>query len=290
MAEDNRSDESGLAAGDFSSWTDEMLGAIRGERSADVPCGGCTACCTSSQFVAIGPDEIDTLSHIPAELLFPAPRLPDGHVVLGYDESGHCPMLVDDRCSIYEHRPRTCRTYDCRVFPAAGLAPEGDDKILIARQAQRWQFSHPNPADRTLHDALRAAAAFLNDHTDLLPGGAATNATQLAVVAIEIHDLFLGGDEESDEAKRSRITAAIPGRITGPRGLRVGAAPGDRPPVGDPAVRGNDQLVGQTDRSADLVWRNPEHRPEPREGRVAGEGDGGGDARKGWSRERRGGR
>ena len=26
---------------------------------------GCTACCTSSQFVHIGPDEVDTLAHIP---------------------------------------------------------------------------------------------------------------------------------------------------------------------------------------------------------------------------------
>ena len=109
------------AAGDFSAWLDEMLGALRGERAADVPCAGCTACCTSSQFVHIEPDETDTLAHIPPELLFPAPLAPRGHVVLGYDERGHCPMLVDDQCSIYEHRPRTCRTYDCRVFPAAGI-------------------------------------------------------------------------------------------------------------------------------------------------------------------------
>ena len=62
-----------------------------------MPCGTCTACCTSSQFVHIGPDEVDTLAHIPAELLFPAPRMPKGHVLLGYDERGHCPMLIDER-------------------------------------------------------------------------------------------------------------------------------------------------------------------------------------------------
>ena len=38
---------------------------------SDVPCNGCTACCRSSQFVHVGPDEADTLAHIPAELLFP---------------------------------------------------------------------------------------------------------------------------------------------------------------------------------------------------------------------------
>src|SRR6476619_2441220 len=110
-----------LPAGDFGAWMTEMQGALRGERGSDVPCNGCTACCTSSQFIHITPDETDTLSRIPTGLLFPAPRMPQGHVLLGYDEQGHCPMLIDDKCSIYEHRPRTCRTYDCRVLPAAGV-------------------------------------------------------------------------------------------------------------------------------------------------------------------------
>lgn len=200
MADDSSSEEPTLAAGEFSSWMVEMLGALRGERDAEVACGGCTACCTSFQFVHIGPDEDDTLACVPRDLLFPAPRMPDGHVVLGYDERGHCPMLVDDRCSIYEHRPRACRTYDCRVFAAAGLTPEGDDKALIARRAQRWEFSCPNPADRDRQGAVRAAAAFLDRHADTLPdGGGTTSATRIAVGAIQIHDLFLGdGGAEGD--------------------------------------------------------------------------------------------
>ncbi len=83
-----------------------MQRALRGDGGTDVPCGTCTACCTSSQFVHIEPDETDTLAHIPADVLFPAPLAPRGHVLLGYDERGHCPMLVDNACSIYEHRPR----------------------------------------------------------------------------------------------------------------------------------------------------------------------------------------
>jgi len=50
------SDDRDLAAGDFSSWIDEMQAAIRDEGHSDVPCNGCTACCRSSQFVHIGPD------------------------------------------------------------------------------------------------------------------------------------------------------------------------------------------------------------------------------------------
>jgi Fe-S-cluster containining protein len=152
-------DDGELAAGSFSGWLDGMARALDGQADADVPCNGCTACCTSSQFVHIEPDELDTLAHIPPELLFPAPMRPKGHVVMGYDENGHCPMLVDGACSIYEHRPRTCRTYDCRIFAATGVdVGEDGDKPAIARRVRRWRFDFPDQADRALHDALVAAA------------------------------------------------------------------------------------------------------------------------------------
>jgi uncharacterized protein len=145
-----------LPAGDFSPWLDGMREALRGERDSDVPCAGCTACCTSAQFVHVAPDETDTLAHIPPALLFPAPRMPRGHVLLGYDERGHCPMLVDDRCSIYEHRPRACRTYDCRIFAATGVEVD-DDKPEIARRVRRWRFTFPTDADRARRSEVRAA-------------------------------------------------------------------------------------------------------------------------------------
>jgi Fe-S-cluster containining protein len=150
-----------LPAGGFSSWLAEVRVAIRGQGETDVACGTCTACCASAQFVHVAPDEVDALAHIPKALRFPAPGLPKGHVLLGYDERGRCPMLTDAGCSIYEHRPRTCRTYDCRVFEAAGL-DVGDEKPLIAQRARRWRFDHPTPEDRGDHDAVRRAAAALD--------------------------------------------------------------------------------------------------------------------------------
>jgi Fe-S-cluster containining protein len=168
-----------VPAGDFSTWLTAMQAALRGEREADVPCDGCTACCTSSHFVHIEPDEADTLAHIPPRLLFPAPRRPRGHVLLGYDEHGHCPMLVDGRCSIYEHRPRTCRTYDCRVFPAAGVEA---DQPAVAGRAQRWRFTYASPADRTRHDEVRATAVVLRERHPEAP------AAQIAVGAVEGHE------------------------------------------------------------------------------------------------------
>jgi uncharacterized protein len=181
MAEAPR-DDTPLSAGPFGAWLDDMRAAIAGARDADVPCGGCTACCRSSQFVHIGPDETDALAHIPRQLLFPAPRMPKGHVLMGYDERGRCPMLTDDGCSIYEHRPRTCRTYDCRVFAAAGIAADAD-KPAIAQRAARWVFDHPSDADRSRHEAVRTAAVELRSGTRGSTGP--VTQTQLAVMAVE---------------------------------------------------------------------------------------------------------
>jgi len=52
---------------------------------------------------------------------------------------------IGPACSIYEHRLRTGRTYDCRVFAAADVDPvaDGVEKSLIAQQVRRWQFTVP---------------------------------------------------------------------------------------------------------------------------------------------------
>ncbi len=168
--------ESDLAAGGFGEWLDGMRAAVRGQRDADVPCDGCTACCTAGQFVHIGPDETATLARIPRRLLFPAPLMPEGHVLLPHDARGHCPMLVGGRCSIYEDRPRTCRTYDCRVFAATGIEP--DDGLIVERAA-RWRFTYASDAERGRHEALRTTAVAIRERTD------GVNATERAVRALE---------------------------------------------------------------------------------------------------------
>jgi uncharacterized protein len=182
-----------LPAGAFSEWLRAARKAGRDEAGAAVPCGECRGCCTSAYFIHIGPDEERALAAIPKALLFPAPGLPRGHVLMGYDDRGHCPMFKDNACSIYADRPRTCRTYDCRIFPATGIAP-GDDKPRIASQAARWRFSFPAEGDHADFRALRAAARFLTEHAaEFPPGFVPGNPPQLAQIALRAYPAFLHG-------------------------------------------------------------------------------------------------
>lgn len=179
-----------LPAGDFSAWLARMREALRPGAGTDVPCAECCACCSTAHFVHVGPDERDVLSLVPRELQFPAPGLPAGHVVLPYDERGRCPMLADDgTCSIYDHRPRTCRVYDCRVFTAAGMDADREE---ITVQSRRWRFTYPASEDGEEHEAVRAAARFLRDHAAAFPPGFVPDAPRLCVLAVEVCHLFLG--------------------------------------------------------------------------------------------------
>lgn len=172
-----------LPAGGFSEWLSGLRAALTQGGDVVVPCGDCRACCTSSYFVHVEPDESDTLAHVPAELLFAAPDAPQGHRVMGYDVRGHCPMFEDGECSIYAHRPRTCRTYDCRVFAATGIVP---DRPAIAARARRWAFDYPSARDRDDAAAVRAAAALLAEQQERAAGGRApVTPAQLAVAAVQ---------------------------------------------------------------------------------------------------------
>ncbi|MGI9052914.1 MAG: YkgJ family cysteine cluster protein [Ilumatobacteraceae bacterium] len=163
---------------DFGDWLSAMDRALREQGETDVPCATCSACCTSAQFVHIGPDETDTIAHVPSELLFPAPGGSPGEVLLGYDERGHCPMLTDGRCSIYEHRPVACRTYDCRIFAATGVAP---DQPAVAERVRGWSFMFADDTARAEHQALLSAV------DEVRAGGVVpVNATALAVRAVEV--------------------------------------------------------------------------------------------------------
>jgi uncharacterized protein len=197
-------------AGAFSSWLDQLVAGQSSPQGTDVPCGTCTACCRSGYFIHVGADETRTLRRIPKALLVQAPGRPKGHMVMGYDEHGRCPMLVDDACSIYADRPQTCRGYDCRIFPAAGVSPEEDGQPLIAERSTQWEFETPTLRDRMQHAAVREAAVFLRTRGDVLPDGSVPhNATDLAVLAIKVHGAFVGRTEPDLDVLRDAVADGV---------------------------------------------------------------------------------
>jgi hypothetical protein len=191
--------EGGIEAGEFGRWLDAVTAAIAAGGGSDVPCGTCTACCRSSQFVHIAPDETATLARIPRGLLVNAPGWPAGHVVMGYDERGHCPMLGPAGCTIYQDRPRTCRTYDCRIFAATGVVPLGGDGAgTVGERVRRWRFDHRGAGSDARHRAVRATAAVLQDHPELLGAAGEAPPTMLALAAIAAHRAALPGTAGTD--------------------------------------------------------------------------------------------
>ena len=189
-----------LPAGKFSAWLQCIRNLQIKKNGVDVPCGDCTACCRSSYFIHIRPEESETLARIPDELLFTAPGLPKGNLLMGYDENGHCPMLIENKCSIYDHRPLTCRAYDCRIFSATGIVPSDENKALITQHSQRWKFNFPTVSDRNQYSAVQAAAKFLIERAECFPIDALpSNETQLAIIAIKVYDVFYSYFDESSQ-------------------------------------------------------------------------------------------
>jgi Fe-S-cluster containining protein len=177
----------------FSAWLDATRKTQqRKTRGADVPCGSCNACCRGSFFIHIRPEELKTLARIPKALRFPAPGLPKGHVLMGYNEKGHCPMLVEGQCSIYQDRPQTCRDFDCRVFTATGLTLDAAARSEVQKRADEWRFTYPDATAAAEQAAVRAAAAFLRDRADAFaPGQLPLNPAQLAMLALKVYDVFM---------------------------------------------------------------------------------------------------
>ncbi len=176
-------------AGVFSSWYRRTRYMLLTGDGISVPCAECRACCTSSKFIHIYPQEKESISRIPKSLLFKAPLSKESLLLMGYDQNGHCPMYKGNSCAIYPFRPRTCHNFDCRVFTAAGLLPEEDNSIR--EQVKRWLFSYPHESDHKLHQSITATAKFIREHSDIFPDGKCPpDSGQLAVFAVKVACTF----------------------------------------------------------------------------------------------------
>ncbi len=126
-------------AGTFGDWLRDMRAVLRGIRDADVPCGTCVGCCVSSYPIPLRPGDELARSEVPERWLIGSTAAGENWL-MGFREDGSCPFLNDCRCSIYSGRPQTCRDYDCRIYAAAGLLPDGD-RPIIAERVNAWEFT-----------------------------------------------------------------------------------------------------------------------------------------------------
>jgi uncharacterized protein len=178
-----------------------MRRALAGEGEMDVACGSCRGCCVSSLYVRVRGHESEAITRIGADNLQPGPA---GSHLLGYQPNGHCLMLRDGDCSIYQHRPETCRTYDCRVYAAAGM-DAGDGKPVINERVARWRFTYGGGAAQAEQRAVAAAAAFLRQHPVRFPGGhVPSRPSEIAVLAIKAYPAFLSPPRD-DAALRAAL-------------------------------------------------------------------------------------
>jgi Fe-S-cluster containining protein len=196
-------------AGHFAAWVESMKRVLRNEAEADVPCDGCTGCCISSYAIALRPSDAVALAQVPARHL----RLPidGGLAFMGYRDDGTCPMLEGNSCTIYRDRPRTCRDYDCRIYAATGLAPDGDRPVIQSRVAE-WQFEYCSHDERGQHQAMVRAARFIQDHAALFPAALKAHvASAAAVLAFKAWEEFTQekGDGSSDPSPDSLIRRVL---------------------------------------------------------------------------------
>ncbi|HTH08732.1 MAG TPA: YkgJ family cysteine cluster protein [Acidovorax sp.] len=197
-----------IDAGDFDAWLQSLLVSFKTGAGMDVPCGSCRGCCSAGRFVHLLPTDKPAHAAIPAQLLMHAPGMPRGHAVMGYLDSGHCPMLKAGNCSVYASRPSTCRTFDCRVLAATGLFIDGRWSERINERVKAWEFSFSSEQARQRLRAMKDAACFIQKNAAAFPGGRVpTDPASVAVLAIKVHPVLLA--IEADASPREIAEAII---------------------------------------------------------------------------------
>jgi Fe-S-cluster containining protein len=139
----------------FGSVTTVYRNFVRGRKDGEVrvPCGSCNACCRSSSLcVELTPQEVE--EHAGNVVMND-----DGQPTLAKKEDGHCIKLIDGKCSIYNHRPFVCRTYDCRMMILHGRIDGYTDGVMW-EAVQQWDMPRtPTVEDKDTWTALKMSSA-----------------------------------------------------------------------------------------------------------------------------------
>jgi len=138
---------------------------IKSDIGVSVHCGSCSACCTSGFYIAVSKNKVKTLDRIAEDLLKTIPRIPELFYI-GFNKKGHCHLLIENHCSIYDFRPDSCRTFECRIYSATGIKLDKDEISPINLPIKEWKFSYPTRNDVLQQERLVKAVSILKDNID----------------------------------------------------------------------------------------------------------------------------
>jgi hypothetical protein len=117
-----------------------------------VPCGTCNACCWHS-FIDIDPKDEDPadLQHLdyiedPAHDAFKLRKKDDGS----------CVHLGPNGCTVYAHRPKACRRYDCRLMAVFGIK----DPYENGHESPNWFFPPKTDEEAFVFKILSGTATY----------------------------------------------------------------------------------------------------------------------------------
>lgn len=91
---------------------DKLVGEVAREVESQIDCTTCANCCRTMQ-VVVDDEDIRRIAH---SLSLPVPELERRYVTKAEDGAkvmarAPCPFLEDNKCSIYDVRPRACRDF-----------------------------------------------------------------------------------------------------------------------------------------------------------------------------------
>lgn len=139
---------------------DELCAAVTAAFAKEIQCrAGCSGCCRE---LTLFPVEAASLLAALADL---PPQRQEMLATNAAGDRDSCPLLVDDRCLVYENRPIICRTHGLPLL----LKADGENRVDFCPENFRGTKTLPGTAIinlELLNQALVAINALFVDRTD----------------------------------------------------------------------------------------------------------------------------